>query len=338
MSRRSGSSATSPSSSTRRRSPSLTSCSGISAQLDTLGLGAAELRRIYGPLRPALGLTPSPAAVRAQSERAQTIVREAAEARMLRAVLSRRQLQEVMVDFWFNHFNVFSGKGTGRSVDRQLRAAGDPSLRARAGFRDLLFATAKHPAMLVYLDNSMSSAPGSPGARGAKRGLNENFAREVMELHTLGADGGYTQEDVITLARILTGWGLNRPGCAGISGACRDLRGQPSRLQPQGVPRSHLSSRAARPRARRRSTSWRAAPRLRVISPSSSRSISSPTVRRPPLVERLAARFLETGGDIGGTAQDAIRQPRVLGQSGPKIQDALPIRDLGGARRRRCLS
>src|SRR5260370_20215823 len=75
----------------------------------------------------------------------------------------------------------------------------------------MVFAATKHPAMLVYLDNTLSTAPGSPGARGNRAGLNENFAREVMELHTLGADGGYTQEDVITLARIFTGWGGNLP-------------------------------------------------------------------------------------------------------------------------------
>ena len=94
------------------------------------------------------------------------IVREAAEARVLRAVLSRRQLQEVMVDFWFNHFNVFAGKGLdhlwiGDYEERAIR----PFVLGRFG--DLLLAATKHPAMLVYLDNTLSTAPGSPGARGA---------------------------------------------------------------------------------------------------------------------------------------------------------------------------
>ena len=77
-------------------------------------------------------------------------------------------------------------------------------------FRDLLGATAKHPAMLVYLDNWLNTNPGSQDARGKENGINENYAREIMELHTMGADGGYTQADVTTLAHILTGWGLGK--------------------------------------------------------------------------------------------------------------------------------
>jgi len=124
--------------------------------------------------------------------------------------MSHRQLQEVMVDFWYNHFNVFAGKGldhlwVGSYEEQAIRPY------AMGRFRDLLRATARHPAMLFYLDNAQNGAPGSRGPGGKEIGLNENFAREVMELHTLGVDGGYTQQDVITLARILTGWGLNRP-------------------------------------------------------------------------------------------------------------------------------
>jgi len=123
------------------------------------------------------------------------IAREAAEARLLRAVASPRQLEEVMVDFWFNHFNVFAGKGQDRAlVASYERDAIRP--HALGHFRALLGATAKHPAMLYYLDNWVSKAGG----------LNENYARELMELHTLGVDGGYTQRDVTELARMLTGW------------------------------------------------------------------------------------------------------------------------------------
>jgi uncharacterized protein (DUF1800 family) len=136
--------------------------------------------------------------------------RETAEARLLRAIDSPRQLEEVMVDFWFNHFNVFAGKG----IDRALIASYErDAIRpyALGSFRDLLGATARHPAMLFYLDNyvSTSSEFGAEQARkGAKgpRGLNENYARELMELHTLGVDAGYTQQDVTELARMLTGW------------------------------------------------------------------------------------------------------------------------------------
>jgi uncharacterized protein (DUF1800 family) len=109
-----------------------------------------------------------------------------------------------MVDFWYNHFNVFAGKG----IDRALVASYErDAIRpyALGSFRALLGATAKHPAMLFYLDNAVSSAP-RPDAKGKARGLNENYARELMELHTLGVEGGYTQRDVTELARMLTGW------------------------------------------------------------------------------------------------------------------------------------
>jgi uncharacterized protein (DUF1800 family) len=130
--------------------------------------------------------------------------REEAEARLLRAIDSPRQLEEVMVDFWFNHFNVYAGKNIDRAlVSSYERDAIRPY--ALASFRTLLGATAKHPAMLYYLDNVASSAP-KADAKGKARGLNENYARELMELHTLGVDGGYTQRDVTELARMLTGW------------------------------------------------------------------------------------------------------------------------------------
>ena len=140
------------------------------------------------------------------------MVEQTAEARLIRAIESPRQLEEVMVDFWFNHFNVFAGKGLDRSlVASYERDAIRPFVLGR--FRDLLGATAKHPAMLFYLDNWLSVAPGfepdrRPTVPAAVKvsGLNENYARELMELHTLGVDGGYTQKDVTELARMLTGW------------------------------------------------------------------------------------------------------------------------------------
>ncbi|HJU99726.1 MAG TPA: DUF1800 domain-containing protein [Burkholderiaceae bacterium] len=141
------------------------------------------------------------------------IAEQTAEARLARAVDSPRQLEEVMVDFWFNHFNVFEGKG----LDRALVASYErDAIRpyALGSFRDLLGATAHHPAMLFYLDNWLSTADGfvPRGRLNAKvktAGLNENYARELMELHTLGVDGGYTQRDVRELARMLTGWTFN---------------------------------------------------------------------------------------------------------------------------------
>jgi uncharacterized protein (DUF1800 family) len=135
------------------------------------------------------------------------VIDEAVEARIIRAIESRRQLQEVMTAFWFNHFNVFAGKGlcrlwTGVYEEDAIRP------HALGRFRDLLGATAKHPAMLFYLDNWQNTAPGAPGSHGKFEGINENYARELMELHTLGVNGGYSQQDVIALAHILTGWGI----------------------------------------------------------------------------------------------------------------------------------
>ena len=139
-----------------------------------------------------------------------------AEAKLYRAILSNRQLDEELTDFWFNHFNVFFDKGADRfMVTAYERDAIRPHVLGR--FRDLLEATASSPAMLFYLDNWESVAP--PPANAARkpannrpqRGLNENYARELMELHTLGVDGGYTQKDIIEVARCFTGWTIRNP-------------------------------------------------------------------------------------------------------------------------------
>ncbi|MEN9567250.1 MAG: hypothetical protein RLZZ69_2446 [Cyanobacteriota bacterium] len=140
-------------------------------------------------------------------------INQAQDAHLLRAIYSNRQLQEVMVDFWFNHFNVYAQKDAVKfwlyDYENQIRT------HALGNFYDLLLATAKHPAMLMYLDNQMNTAPDSPAGQKYNRGLNENYARELMELHTLGVDGGYSQDDVIALARIFTGWSTDRSGKKG---------------------------------------------------------------------------------------------------------------------------
>jgi len=145
---------------------------------------------------------------------------------VLRAVVSERQLQEVMTDFWINHFNVYWAKGADRVympsyVEQVIRP------RVLGKFSDLLIATAQSPAMLFYLDNWESVATGaSPPAQGPRgqsqralarqpKGPNENYARELMELHTLGVDGGYTQRDVQEVARLFTGWSIARPAQGG---------------------------------------------------------------------------------------------------------------------------
>src|SRR5213080_1108580 len=157
------------------------------------------------------------------AQRGRRLAGEFADLAVVRAALSERQLFEVMVDFWTNHFNIYFAKGADRFltpdyIEHTIRP------RAMGKFEDLLIATAKSPAMLFYLDNWESVAPGaSPpvplsarrrGGQGVRRmpkGINENYARELLELHTLGVDGGYTQQDVIDVARIFTGWSIRRP-------------------------------------------------------------------------------------------------------------------------------
>jgi uncharacterized protein (DUF1800 family) len=130
--------------------------------------------------------------------------------KILRAVYSKNQMHEVLTDFWFNHFNVFMGKNqTSRFVLSYERDAIRPHVTGT--FADMLKATAKSPAMLTYLDNFLSMAEDGQGFKmqntnNRPKGLNENYAREIMELHTLGVDGGYTQDDVRNAARIFTGW------------------------------------------------------------------------------------------------------------------------------------
>ena len=168
----------------------------------------------------------------------QVVSEELAQGKLLRAIYSERQLQEVMADFWFNHFNVFNGKG----ADRYLLTSYERDVirpHAMDKFEDLLVATAKSPAMLFYLDNWLSIGPNSDFANGVPRrppnwenrrrvryprpqrptkqakgkrsGLNENYGRELMELHTLGVSGGYSQKDVTEVARVFTGWTLKEP-------------------------------------------------------------------------------------------------------------------------------
>ena len=143
----------------------------------------------------------------------QVVAYDLLDSKMLRAVESTRQLAEELDDFWFNHFNVFYEKGADRFMLPQYeRNAIRPHVLGQ--FRDLLEATAKSPAMLFFLDNSESvraDLDANDKKRKVKRGLNENYGRELMELHTLGVNGGYTQKDVTEVARCFTGWGIQEP-------------------------------------------------------------------------------------------------------------------------------
>ena len=165
------------------------------------------------------------------------VVEELAQAKLLRAIYSERQLEEVMTDFWFNHFNVFVGKGPERLL---LTNYEQQVIRPHAlgKFEDLLVATAKSPAMLFYLDNWLSVGPNSmqalgiparpgrggpyryprvtrPNAKRKQNGLNENYGRELLELHTLSVNGGYSQRDVTEVAKVFTGWTIDKPNDGG---------------------------------------------------------------------------------------------------------------------------
>jgi uncharacterized protein (DUF1800 family) len=232
--------------------------------------------------------------------------------RILRAAQSDRQLNEVLVDFWFNHFNVFAGKG----IDRFLLTSYErdtirPHIWGR--FEDLLLATAKSPAMLFYLDNALSSA--APENRSAlanrmieqrrpdmmkKGGLNENYARELMELHTLGVDAGYTQKDVTELARVLTGWTIDRnSGTFIFRRALHDtkektvlgVRFPAGGGQEEGEKMIHIL--AHHPATARR-VAYKLAQRLVADEPPKA------------LVDRAAKTFLDTDGDLRQTVKAII--------------------------------
>jgi uncharacterized protein (DUF1800 family) len=264
------------------------------------------------------------------------------QAKMLRAAYSDRQLEEVMVDFWFNHFNVFSGKGQVRVyLNEYERDAIRP--RVLGTFRELLQATAESPAMLFYLDNWQSSAPegartaapGTEGARTSRRnpnrmsqpaggttrprtladlppglrnrraGLNENYARELMELHTLGVEGGYTQKDVQEVARAFTGWTIANPRQGGA------FRFEP-RMHDDGekVVLGHTI------KAGGGKKDGDTVLDLLASHPATARFIASKLARRfvadePPktLIDRAARRFTETGGNIREVVKGIVTSP-----------------------------
>jgi len=211
-----------------------------------------------------------------------------------------------MTEFWFNHFNVYAGKGVvGAYVGHyQLHA-----MRAHAfgKFEDLLLASARHPAMLIYLDQAQSVAAGTPGPQGNTRGLNENYARELMELHTLGVDGGYKQSDVRALARILTGWTLGPQDPSGYRYAPRSHDTGTKVLLGQTYGGSILGGGesegidALRRLARHPSTAHRVCQRLAEFF----------VADQPPtaLVQGLSQVFLGTQGDLRLVMRALVESP-----------------------------
>jgi uncharacterized protein (DUF1800 family) len=235
-------------------------------------------------------------------QRPQQLLQELVTNRIVRGVYSERQLQEVMTDFWFNHFNVFWDKGADRwlTTDFEMKVIRP---RVFGKFKDLLLATAQSPAMLFYLDNHLSSVPDprvearrriNNQAPNRKAGINENYARELMELHTLGVDGGYTQKDVTEVARALTGWTIDRP-----------------RMNANFVFRPQMHDRGEKLVLDHKiSANGGIQDGLKVIDilarhPSTARFIATKLVRRfvsdnPPqsLVDKVAATYTKTDGDI----------------------------------------
>src|SRR5271170_4722065 len=288
------------------------------AHLDTLKLDPSKLFAEYGPPLAGMSAPVTEETQEARMKRADTMLQQERAARIYRALYSPRQLLEAMVDFWFNHFNVNAYDGYDQLwIGSYEEAAIRPY--ALGHFRDLLLATAHHPAMLYYLNNESNTAPGSANAQGLFAGLNENYARELMELHTLGVDGGYTQEDVTTLARILTGWGFDYHNLSVGSGsafsfdAARHDAGDkiflghriPAGDEEQGVAAIDILAR----------------------SPATAHHLAFELAQyfvadKPPtgLVDRLAQRFLESDGDITAVMADLLSSREFRDSAGQKYK------------------
>jgi uncharacterized protein (DUF1800 family) len=242
----------------------------------------------------------------------QLVVDELSGQRVTRDIYANAQLYEVMTDFWLNHFNIFINKNV--YMPYYLSSFERDVIRPRAlgKFEDLLEATAHSPAMMLYLDNAQSIGPNSlatarPMNKQAKRpsqGLNENYARELMELHTVGVNGGYTQADVTEVARILTGWTVEKPL------QLADFKFEPRRHEPgtktvMGVEFKEDGE-----------NEGRALIHFLATRPATAQFISHKLAVRfvsdnPPqsLVDRMAKTFLTSGGDIKEVLRTMFRSP-----------------------------
>ena len=214
-----------------------------------------------------------------------------------------------MTEFWFNHLNVFAGKAAVRPFAGHY-ALHVARAHALGRFEDLLLASASHPAMLLYLDQAQSVAEGTTSRFGPKRGLNENYARELLELHTLGVDGGYSQRDVRELARVLTGWTVNPRSGSGF--------GFVPRLHDQGE-KEVLGHRFTRGFAGQ--AQGQEAIALLARHPATAQRIALRLARffvadQPDaaLVQRLAQTYLATQGDIRSVMRTLIESPETWAQ------------------------
>ena len=244
------------------------------------------------------------------------VAAEDIQTKLLRDIYTERQLNEVMVDFWLNHFNVYMKKS--QQAPYYIAAYEREAIRAHAlgHFEDLLVATAASPAMLNYLDNSSSVGPGSLFTNRIQRGfgqpkrpsgLNENYARELMELHTVGVNGGYTQQDVTEVAKVFTGWTVSpkRPGAEPIQAEFDINKHEPGPKLVMGVLIKENGEREG----------------LQVLhllatSPKTAQFISTKLAVRfvsddPPqaMIDRMARTFLNTRGDIRQVLATMINSP-----------------------------
>jgi uncharacterized protein (DUF1800 family) len=278
---------------------------------------------------------------------------ELMQAKLLRAIYSERQLEEVMTDFWFNHFNVFIGKG----ADRVLLTDYEQNVirpRAMGKFEDLLVATAKSPAMLFYLDNWLSVGPNSmqalgipahPGPYGpyrfpryprpgpnpnAKRkqnaGLNENYGRELMELHTLSVNGGYSQRDVTEVAKVFTGWTIDKPNEGG--GFQFDPRKH--ELGPKFVLGHRIKPKGE--------GEGKEVLHMLATSPQTAHFISLKLAQRfvaddppPALVDRMAKTFQKKKGDIREVLSTLFHSPEFWDESAYRAKMKTPLEFVASA-------
>jgi uncharacterized protein (DUF1800 family) len=263
------------------------------------------------------------------------ITQDLIESKLLRAIYSHRQLQEVMTDFWYNHFNVFLDKGADRFlVTSYERDVIRPHVLGK--FKDLLVETAESPAMLFYLDNFQSVDPnlesrmanmrGGPKPK-VRRGLNENYARELMELHTLGVDGGYTQQDVTEVARCFTGWTIRQPQRGGGFDFNERLHdnGQKTVLGVKIPAGGGIED------------------GLKVLDilahhPSTAHFISKKLAMRfvadnppPALVDRMAQTFLNTQGDLRAVMETMLNSPEFWSQAAYRSKVKSPLEMMASA-------
>jgi uncharacterized protein (DUF1800 family) len=261
------------------------------------------------------------------------IVTELQRAKLLRAVYSDQQLYELMVDFWENHFSIFANKDD----DRYLLTGYDrETIRpfAMGRFRDLLGATAHSPAMLFYLDNWRSSVPRPYPARGDKPagvdgGFNENYARELMELHTLGVDGGYTQKDVQEIARCFSGWTIQKPNEQGLFLYRPGLHddGEKVVLGHKILPGGGIAD-------------GERVLDILATHPSTARFIATKLARRfisddppPSVIDRAAAVFLKTDGSIRETLRAIVTSPEFFSTTAYRAKVRSPFEYVAAAMR-----